>query len=203
MVTNVRNADAMRSRILKGLGRIIVRDGLAAVGVNALAREAECDKVLIYRYFGNLDGVYEAFAARGDFWWSLPELIGDVDPTRMSASTAMKLILRRYSQAIRSRPITLAVLASETTERTKLVVALEKVRERRSLELLAWISDNFRLPAGMAFDVVSMILGVAINYLSVRGRSVRVMNGVPIRTDADWERLHAAIDRIVDRVMRG
>ena len=62
MVTATRNpvsgrdSQAMRRRILDAIGAIAARDGLAAVGVNALAREAGCDKVLIYRYFGDLEG---------------------------------------------------------------------------------------------------------------------------------------------------
>ena len=52
-----RDSDAMRARILAAVGTMIVRDGLSAIGVNALAREAGCDKVLIYRYFGDLEGV--------------------------------------------------------------------------------------------------------------------------------------------------
>ncbi len=49
------------------------------MGVNALAREAGFDKVLIYRYFGDLDGVYRAFAAQSDFWWTLGEMQSGIE----------------------------------------------------------------------------------------------------------------------------
>src|SRR5271168_4432944 len=107
-----RDADAMRARILDAIGRMIVRDGLASVGVNALAREAGCDKVLIYRYFDNLEGVYAAFAERSDIYWTVGEITAGIDPVRMSAAEAGKLILRRTAMAIRSRPITLAIMAA-------------------------------------------------------------------------------------------
>ncbi len=141
-----RDFHLMRERILDAVGRLIVRDGLAAVGINALAREAGCDKVLIYRYFDDLEGVYAAFAARGEFWWSLSDLIGGIDPLRVSLADALKLILRRHAAGIRKRPVTLAVLGAELVERTPLVVALETVREKRSLELTAWIGANYRVP---------------------------------------------------------
>src|ERR1700683_223442 len=89
MVTNdmksraARDSRATRERILDALGTMVMRDGLASIGVNALAREVGCDKVLIYRYFGDLDGVFSGFAARGDFWWSVEELTGGIDPSRM------------------------------------------------------------------------------------------------------------------------
>jgi AcrR family transcriptional regulator len=198
----VRDAEAMRERILAAIDRMILRDGLAGVGVNALAREAGCDKVLIYRYFGDLDGVYAAYAARSDFWWLVGELTAGIDPARVTLAEAMKRILRRHAQAIRARPLTLAVMAAEPLERTALVVALEDVRERRSLELSRWIAEHFDPPEGVDLEAIGMILGVALNDLAVRARTIRVMSGVPIKTDQDWERVFAAADAVIDGVLR-
>lgn len=192
----------MREKILTAIGRMIVRDGLVGIGVNAVAREAGCDKVLIYRYFGDLDGAYAAFAARSDFWWSLDDLTRDIDPARVSLAEVMKLILRRHAQAICSRPITLAVMAAEPLRRTALVVALEVVRERRSVELARWIGEHFSLPKAVDLEAIGMILGVAVNYLAVRAQKIRMMSGVPIRTDQDWERISAALDSVIDGVLR-
>ena len=200
---SARDSEAMRARILAAVGRMIVRDGLAAVGVNALAREAGCDKVLIYRYFGDLEGVYAAYAAQSEFWWSVEELTRGDRPERASAAEALKTLLRRHAEALRARPVTLAVLAAEPTNRTRLVVALEAVRERRALELAAWLGERYRLPASRDFEAIAMLIGVAINYLAVRGRAVRVMSGVRIKTDRDWERILAAVDSLIDAVMPG
>src|SRR5271166_4033652 len=204
MVTNgasrgaVRDPDAMRVRILDAIGRMIVRDGLASIGVNALAREVGCDKVLIYRYFGNLEGVYSAYAVKSDFWWTIDELTRGIAPSRTPMAEAMKILLHRHANALRKRPVTLAVLAAELADRTPLVVALETVRERRALELSTWIGEHYRLPPHLDVEAVGMLLGVAINYLAVRARTIRVMSGVKIRTDRDWRRIFAAIDSIID-----
>jgi AcrR family transcriptional regulator len=199
---SARDAEAMRARILEAVGKMIVRDGLAAIGVNALAREAGCDKVLIYRYFRDLEGVYAAYAAQSDFWWSVDELTRGIDPSRLTAVEAIKTLLRRHARALRARPVTLAVLAAELTNRTRLVVALEAVRERRAQELAAWIGERYRLPQSRDVEAVAMLLGVAVNYLAVRARTIRVMSGVGIRTDGDWERIFAAIDSVIDGVLR-
>lgn len=193
-----RDAEAMRARILDAVGRIIVRDGLAAVGINLLAREAGCDKVLIYRYFGDLEGVYDAFASRSDFWWTVEEVIAGIDPRTASLAEAGKLILRRSTKAIRDNPVTLAVLAAETMERTPLVVALETVRERRGLELMHWLAAHYRPPEGADFHALTLLISSALTYLAVRARKIRVMNGVAMRTDKDWERIFAATDGLVD-----
>jgi AcrR family transcriptional regulator len=188
----------MRARILAAVGALIMRDGLSGVGINALARQAGCDKVLIYRYFGDLDGVYAAYAAKGDFWWTVDDLTEAIDPARTSLAQALKTMLRRHAEALRARPITLAVLAAELTNRTPLVIALEALRERRALQASAWTGSHYRLPPGLDFEAISMLLGVAINYLAVRARTLSVMSGVRIASDADWRRVFAAIDAIVD-----
>jgi AcrR family transcriptional regulator len=199
--TDRRDSKAMRARILDAVGVIVLRDGLAGMGINALAREAGCDKVLIYRYFGDLEGVYEAFAAQSDFWWTVETLTAGIEPSQMKLGAAFKLILRRHAEAIRTRPVTLAVLAAETVERTPLVVALETVRERRSLALARWMEQRFTFPADLDAVAISMVLGTAMNYLAVRARNIRVMAGVPIRSHNDWQRIFAAIGTLIDGVL--
>jgi AcrR family transcriptional regulator len=198
-----RDPEETKARILDALGRIVLRDGLGAVGVNLLAREAGADKVLIYRYFGDLDGVYAAFAERTDFWWSCADLTAGLDATGLSLAGAIKLCLRRHAAEIRRRPLTLAVLAAEPAMRTPLVVALEAVRERRALELAAWIDHRYPAPEGVDIEAVSVILSSAVSYLAVRARTIRVMSGVAIKTDDDWTRLLAALDRLVDGILPG
>ncbi|WP_293550988.1 TetR/AcrR family transcriptional regulator [Parvibaculum sp.] len=186
--------------VLDAIGRIILRDGLSGVGVNALAREAGVDKVLIYRYFGDLDGVYAAFAERGDFWWTVDEILGDPrpDPKAMTHAELLKCVLRRHGEGIRKRPVTLAVIAAEPANRTALVVALEEVRERRSLELAAWISERYPAPEGVDVTAIGMIAGAAIDYLAGRARNIRVYGGIEIKTDKNWERIYSAIDQMID-----
>ena len=42
-------------KLLEAVSYIIENDGFTKIGVNRIANQAGCDKVLIYRYFGGLD----------------------------------------------------------------------------------------------------------------------------------------------------
>lgn len=196
-----RDPDETKARILDALARIILREGLSAVGINALAREAKCDKVLIYRYFDDLDGVYAAFASSREFWWTVEDLTSGIDHSRVSGADALKLLLRRHVEAIRARPVTLAVLAEEAANRTALVIALETVREERALALGEWIERHLKFPRGVDFAAVSLILSTAATYLAVRARKIRVMSGLEIKSDADWRRLFDSFDALIDGLM--
>ncbi len=205
MVTNARTKPAPRGRdrektgkaILDAVGRLILREGLSGVGINALAREAGADKVLIYRYFGDLDGVYRAYAEHGDFWWSVEDMLDSIGETG-SLAEALKTGMRRHMEEMRKRPVTLAVIAAEPENRTPLVVALEEVREKRSLDLMQRLAGRFDAPKGVDVAALTGLLAAAIDYLLARARKIRVYGGVGIRTDEDWNRIFATVDAMID-----
>ncbi len=201
-IASRRDPEETKQRILDALARIILTCGLSAVGINVLAREAGCDKVLIYRYFGDLDGLYAAFAASRDFWWTVEEMVDGLGP-KISAADAMKLMLRRHTEALRARPVTLAVLAEEAANRTPLVIALETIREERGLALNAWTAKNLKLPRGIDFAAISLVFSTATTYLAMRARKIRVMSGVEIRTDENWARIYEAMDAMIDAIVKG
>lgn len=203
MVTKDRSKPPARQRdraksekaILDAVARLILREGLSGVGINALAREAGVDKVLIYRYFGDLDGVYRAYAEHGDFWWSVEDMI---DGPADGMAAALKNGLRRHAAEMRKRPVTLAVIAAEPANRTPLVIALEEVRERRTLELMKIVFERYGAPEGVDVMAVIALIGAATDYLAARARKIRVYSGVEIKTDKDWERIFATVDAMID-----
>ena len=58
-----RDRAVTEERMLAAVGEVLARDGFHAVGINAIAREAGVDKVLIYRYFGGLGELLQAWGA--------------------------------------------------------------------------------------------------------------------------------------------
>lgn len=50
------------------MSHIVENDGFTKIGVNRIANQAGCDKVLIYRYFGGLDGLLVEWAKRHDYY---------------------------------------------------------------------------------------------------------------------------------------
>lgn len=63
-----RNRKLTRDRIRDAALRILQSTGFAGWGVNAIAREAGVDKVLLYRYFGSLDGLLESLYRETVLW---------------------------------------------------------------------------------------------------------------------------------------
>ena len=70
-----KNRDRTEQKIISAVENLLLQQGFPAVGINAIAREAGCDKVLIYRYFDGLDGLLQRVADNNDLWWSVDEII--------------------------------------------------------------------------------------------------------------------------------
>ena len=126
-----RDREATRARLIEAVGSLLAREGFKGLGVNAVAREAGVDKVLIYRYFGGLQQLIAAFGREGNFWPSIKELSGgDIEAYhQLPVADQLSHLSRNFIQAIRKRPITQEILAWEMIERNELTIVLESVRE--------------------------------------------------------------------------
>jgi AcrR family transcriptional regulator len=114
------------------VGLVLARDGFGGIGVNAIAREAGVDKVLIYRYFGGLSELLQAWGASGRFWPRVQDLLGDDPQALLDLPLAERYarFFEHFIDELRRRPLTLEVLAAEVAERNALTAILEAEREQ-------------------------------------------------------------------------
>ena len=197
-----RDKQETKERILAALGRLLAEKGFLTVGINAVASEAGVNKVLIYRYFGGLPELLEAFGTSGEFWPTLEEIAGgDLEALKAEPpAERVAIAVCNFAHALRRRPITQEILAWETVERNELTVILEKVREGLSIRLFAEIGyDLSAIDADVA--AITALLGAATNYLAVRARKVDTFNTVEIRSVEGWRRLECAIFTICERCL--
>jgi AcrR family transcriptional regulator len=210
--TRPRDKDATRRDLIAAVGRVIARDGFHKAGVNAVAREAGVDKVLIYRYFGDLEGLMDAFGREGDFWPSLEELAGgDVAAFRaLSPRQRMTTLMANLAEGLRARPVTLEILAWETMERNALTARLEELRERWSDDIRELMSDLTRTVPGSGTEAgprtgadwfsVGVLLSAALQYLAIRSRRIRLYGGLDIGSDDGWRQIASVIDGLAARL---
>jgi AcrR family transcriptional regulator len=178
------------------------RGGIQALAINTIAAKAGVDKVLIYRYFGGLEGLVAAYAASGEFWPTLDEILGDGrrlanEPDRAKAAAR---ILVNYARALRSRPLTLDLMGWELSQHNSIVAAMQAVREERSREILSALAAA-GFPLGDGMGDLGALFSAAMNYLALRARQLTVFSGLPIATDADWEHIEDVIASVMRRAL--
>ena len=188
--TPERDRPRTEQAILAAVGRLLESSGFDELGVNAIAREAGVDKVLVYRYFGPLPELLAAFAERGGHWPSDAELLGPAPPTEPAALAVQLLV--NFGRAIRARPQTQAIMRRELEERNPLTDALAEARERQAQGFLTKLAAlDLDLPA------VGALLAGGLTYLALRANTADVYNGIDLRSRAGWERLERAVADIV------
>ena len=197
-----RDSDATRKLLMQAVGELLVEKGFTGLGVNAVARQAGVDKVLIYRYFGGLPGLMEAFGQGEDFWPSIEELAGgDIDAYgRLELDEKMVVLGQNFMEGLRKRPVTLEVMAWEMVQRNALTEILENIRERRMLKF----AEMFLADGSARVDLMAIttILGAGIMYLLCRARSIQWYNGIDLRSDAGWQRIEEGSRQVIEGLMR-
>jgi AcrR family transcriptional regulator len=193
--TRQRDRAATEERILAAVGEVLARDGFAAIGVNAIAREAGVDKVLIYRYFGGLPELLRAWGSSGRFWPPLQELLGEGPHNLLALPSAERYeeFFRRFIAALRRRPLTVEILAAEIVTRNELTAILETERE----EWGAQAEHRFGLRG------VTLLLVAGVQYLLVRARTIRIFGALDLRSDAGWAALETSIAGLARQVLAG
>ncbi len=186
-----RDRAATEERILGAVGQVLARDGFSGIGVNAIAKQAGVDKVLIYRYFGGLPELLRAWGDSGRFWPRVADLLAR-EPGLLERPTAERYVafFEHFIDELRARPLTLEILAAEVNDRNELTAILETEREQ-------WGEEAARVPHITALTVL-LVLGV--QHLLVRSRKVRTFSGIDVRTDAGWAELKAGIRTLAARL---
>ncbi len=183
---------------LQALERLLSRPDAPDPGINAVAREAGLNKVLIYRYFGSWDGLLAAFARRVNPWRELRvETETGLASRRWDSLTElMRWLLRAYLDRLAASPLLQNLLRLSLVYRNPLQKALEKDREEEGLALMQAVGTRFPLPPGADPSALAALLIGGLTWLMLAGPRVGTFNGLVFegpRADA-VERLRAAID---------
>ncbi len=181
-------------KILQAVEQILLRDGFPAIGINSIARQAGCDKVLIYRYFDGLDGLLMAFAETTELWWQLEDIMTESNEQigRMALPEYLQVLLKRHAEAIQAKPLTLEIMAWELTEQNNLTVALARTRAERGMALVKAIRVPYQNP-NIDIGGILGVFGAAINYLVIKAR-----HSPPQHMTEEWWRLQQTIVKMLE-----
>lgn len=192
-----RDREATERRLLETFGGLIREEGFERVGINALAERAGVSKILIYRYFGSLDGLTAAYIRQHDFWINYPPEL----PARGELPAWLKRMFRDHMARLRADPALRRLCRWELSSDHELIVKLREQRERIGCEQIRRICaltgfSEERLAPLAAFITAS------VTYLAMLGDFCPVYNGIPLNDDAGWERIAEGADALVDSVFR-
>jgi AcrR family transcriptional regulator len=193
--TRTRDRAATEARILDAARHIIARDGFGALGVNALAAEAGCDKKLIGRYFDGIEGVVRELGSDVGFW------VGDVAVgSGDTYGERMQSLLEAYARALRGNVLLQRALAWELVAPSPALAALE---HSRSLAIGRWMQSargDVAVPHNVDAAAINAIVLAALHYLTLRERTLPTFAGMDIASPSGRARLDAAFAALLQGV---
>ena len=192
-----RDRKRTEKRLVEAAIEIIRTEGFSALGVNAIADRAGVSKVLIYRYFGDLSGLYRAVADELDPLQSraAAQALERIDPGTPLAEVVRRVILDLHA-AVKEDDLTKQLLIWELSYHNAITEAFSESREKTGLELTAQYREILE-PQDQARELdmhaLFAVITAAVFYLTLRSDSVTEFNGVDIGSDAGWQRLADAM----------
>jgi len=196
-----RDKEETKARILAAVGKLLAESGFQQLGVNAIAREAGVDKVLIYRYFENLPKLLHTFAQEGHYWLTVDELVGDESTVAAeSLDEWMQVLLIRFLHDLQQRTITQEILRWELLEGNELTQELAQVRDRMARESLSFLEEKCTFPPEKDVHAISAVLIAGLVYLTLRKKASSTFLGIDFDAPDGWQRIEAAIALLVKAV---
>lgn len=188
--------------LLKAAKDVLVADGFQGFGVNAVARAAGCDKQLIYRYFGGLDGLVDAIGK--DLARVFEETIAQGDPIAEGENYAglVEHLVLALMESFRSSELLMRIAAWENADPTPLT---RRLGDARGMALGRWIErvrGGRRPPPGVDAPMQNALLIAAVQQIALSARATGSFGGVSLATEEDWERVRDGMRATVQAVFK-
>lgn len=202
--TNQIRRQDTEAAIIAAFERLLVRDGVSGIGVNALVKEAGVGKKPVYDYFGGLAGVAVEWVQRGGIWPPIEEIVGepmvlfDLRPP----VEKLRLINRHCATMLRRNAPLCELLSGEFVRSTEMKEAVEHVRQlvRHDFER---VLRSDPVLSGEDYLALNTIAYAATTYLALRAHCQPRFFGFDLSAEASWQTVMNMFDRVLDNAERG
>lgn len=190
--------EAMSEQIVSAACEVLASQGFSDFGINAVARAAGCDKQLIYRYFGGLEGLVAAIGAQlGD---RFAKGLSAPEPTPQSYADLIETLLLSLFDLIRADPLLRNITAWELADPSPLVAPLVAARSTAIQRWLGEVRGALAPPPSVDVAAVNAVLIGGVQQLALAGARSEGFAGLRL-DEAGNTRVKAAI-ALLCRVVR-
>jgi AcrR family transcriptional regulator len=188
-----RDRERTKGKILKAVGEVIEQYGTDKVGVNLIARTAGVNKVLIYRYFGGVDGLMEQYVKTGEYTstTSLEYIDNFVSPAPEDRGRVWAEVFLTFMRDLRARKATRDLLRWEIGAGRS---ALTDARDEVAVRWMEKIGPIQTCPDTNA--LLALVLG-GVYYATLAADYRPKLGDIDLQTEEGWERIERALESIL------
>ncbi len=192
-----RNRAGTERAIFLAARSLLAEQGFQGFGINAVARRAGCDKQLIYRYFGGLDGLIDAIGEELGSWVKdkIPEDTGGM--FILTYGDLMEKLSMYFMEALRDDPLVCKIVAWEVSQDTPQVRRLSESRTKALGKWLDRMRGSLTPPKGVDTATTNALLFASIQHLVISAAVSGQFAGIALKTEKDWDKVASAVRRLV------
>jgi len=193
VTTRIRTS-ASRKALLDAFESLLARQGAGRVGVNAVLEEAGVGKQLLYRYFGDLEGLAAAWSQERrdplDLGSRRERLVREL--RRLPRSRRIGEIVVDYASMLREHPWVVQAMLAELSHADSIGKSMRDIRRETGVTHESLLLDAYTLNNDSAV-ARAFILHAAAAYLAMRARLAPDYNGIDLASESGWS---AAMDML-------
>lgn len=185
-------------QLLDAVSTIIEQEGYSELGINKIAKTAQCNKVLIYRYFGGLEGLIIAWAKENDFFTSAYTGIAEkLQNTDISDIKELgREVFFTLIDFLRKNNMMRQIFIWELSGNGKFT-EIRRIREEHGAKLQQTFNEKYNIPI-KNIETHAAIIVAAINFLVLQTSHYPYFNGIDFSEEDSWNNLKDAIGVYID-----
>jgi AcrR family transcriptional regulator len=194
-----KDKESTKKKLIAAVGDIFRTEGYHGLGVNKVARMAGVDKKLIYRYFGNIDGLIEAYVVETDYWMMFFEKMRTLEVPQNGDQVRRLLtsvLQDQFAYFLKDKEMQRLILW-ELSVKSPLMRSIHETRELMGKQLLD-MTEPYLKNKTTNFRAVAALLVGGIYYIILH---TRVHGGkftdVDLSTDMGLNEILNAIEEVV------
>jgi len=167
----MKDREQTKRKLIDAVGVIIKAKGFSGVRISKVARQAGVDRKLVYRYFGNLSNLTEAYVTENDFWMLFADQLKTLSK-ELDASSSQHFITETLQQLftffLKEQEMQ-NLLLMELIGSNPIMRSIHNVRETIGHEILVRTDSHFKNSV-INFRAVAALLVGGIYYMILHTR---------------------------------
>ncbi|MVN91503.1 TetR/AcrR family transcriptional regulator [Mucilaginibacter aquatilis] len=196
----VKDKDQTKRRLIEAVGELLKNEGYKSLGVNRIARQAGVSKKLIYRYFGNVDHLIEAYVVENDYWLtfskSFKQLEAESDTLQVKQFIT-DLLQNQFKYFLKEDEMQRLILW-EISGNSELMKSIHRAREAKAQLLLDITEARFQ-NKNVNFRALAALLVGGIYYTILHANSNgSIFCDIDIHSSEGQNEILKTIERVID-----
>ena len=194
-----KNKAETKRRLIQAVGELVKTEGFSGLKISTVAKKAEVDRKLIYRYFGGLNYLIESYVVENDYWMLFSDNMKKmILETKFANSEQLitAVLQNQFKFFLTEKDMQRLILWELSTD-SPLMQSIHNVREDMAQKFLELTDQHFK-DSEVNFRAIAALLVGGIYYTVLH----TMFNGgnftdIDISTEDGQSEMLKAIEKIV------